>query len=425
MRGVFAGLVIFAAAAAYVSMPQEESFAAPADEGTYFNNARRVRMFGVSHIPVLAKEYLASPRAKLLPNPGRVGQILVAALWLRIFPMTYRSLAMLSFVCFLLCLGASFHFARKYLGTDTALWYTTLLSSSPLLMAASRRLLQDSLLHLFWALSFWLFFDYLMTRDRRRLWIFGAALFAAITIKEQSIALLPFFGVSWLIFKFRYRKDLPVRDLLVALLAPPIAAAVLLTVCLGGVKNAIAMAACVLSVYFPPGRFSPATLSHVLAQAVGMDFSPGPFNRYNLYSLGPWYKFLVDFMLLTPMTTLLFVGYAFHLLLQRKLDAIRAYHMVFFAVIFSVLSSLYTRNVRYAISLEIVISLFAVFALQELFAAANKRITTHALSVSVFLIYLMNILNYHNIYVVWRTYDPISVQLLLTQRILPYFNFNP
>jgi hypothetical protein len=404
MKGVFAGLILFAVSVAYITIPKENVFATNSDEGQYFNYAKGVSQKGISYIPVLLQKYMATPSAQLLPHPGRVGHTLVTALWFKVFPRTYRSLAHLSFVCFALFLWVSFVFARKYLGTDIALWYTTLLSSSPLLMAASRRVLQDSVLNLFWALPFWFFFDYAMSGKKRSLWIFCATLAFAITIKEQSVVLVPLFAAAWLGFRFFLKKNMPWGDFLIMLFVPLAAAVVLLVVFLGGINNFVTVVDFIL----------------------GVHLSSNELNSYSYFAIGPWFKFLIDFMLLSPLATLLFVGYFFHLLIQKKLDAVRAYGLVFFLVVFGVFSSLYhTKIVRFVVSLEIVMFLFAVFALLEIFNFKNKRWAVHGVSISVFLILLLNILYYNKIFVEMRTYDPISVWLLLGHKILPYYYFRP
>jgi hypothetical protein len=404
-QSVFAGLILFAVIVAYVTIPQEGSFANTSDEGQYFNYAKGVSQNGVSYIPVLLQKYMATPSAQLLPHPGRIGHTLIMASWFKVFPKTYRSLAHLSFVCFLVFLLCSFVFARKYLGVDIALWYTTLLSSSPLLMAASRRVLQDSILNLFWALPFWFFFDYLMTRQRKTFFWFCVVFTVALLIKEASIPLWLFFFAAWLVFKFSTQRDLPWRDA-AYLFLPPIAAALIYIIVLGGVNNFVTL------VDFVSGLQTIPT---------------GQLNyTYPMFARGPWYKFLVDFLLLSPFVTLLFIGYFYHLLANKKFDKIQAYGLLFFVIIFGLFSNLqHTKIVRFVMSLEITLCLFAVLALCEIFRFKNKNLSLNLVVLSVFLIFFSNIMNYTLIYCQNNTYDTISLWLLLAKKFIPYFYFLP
>jgi len=400
MRCVFLFCILFAAGRAYLTMPKEERFARGADEGYYFRYAKEISNEGLGHFSKLLEVYLDDPRAQLFPHPGRFGHTLIAALWFKIFPDTYRSLAHLSFLCFLVFLGVSFFFCRKYLGTDMALWYTTLLASSPLMMAASRRLLQDSLLNLFWALPFWLFFDYLMTKRRRSLVVYCVTLIVAITIKEASLALIFCAAVAWLVFKFHYQRDLPPGDFLITIFVPSVVSLVVVIIVLGGFANFSLLADFLVSVHF----------------------SANPSNTYAIFATGPWFKFLVDFMLLSSVVTVLFIGYFFYLLAVRKFNQIQAYGLIFFTIVFGIFSSLqHTKIVRFVMSLEIVLCLFAVLALQELLRFKSKPLTRHLTAAAVILIFLTNISNYNLLYCRQGIYDAVSVWLLLAKKFIPYF----
>ncbi len=403
MQGVVAGLILFAVGVSYWTMPREEEFPGGPDEIYYVKYARAVSEGGLTQIPSLFLSYMNDAQAQRFPHPGRVGHTLINALWCKVFGPTYRSLAHLSFLCFVVFLFVSYYFAKKYCGIDAALVYALFLSSSPLIMASARRVLQDSMLNLFWALSFWFFLDYLMTRRRKMFVWFCVAFTVALTVKEATAPVWLFFAAAWLVFKFCYQRDLPWKDL--GLLFIPFGAAlVLYIVLLGGLNNFV-------------------TLVDFVSGLAVMPTSDFP-DTYPLFAMGPWYKYVVDFLLLTPAETLLFIGYFFYLLMVRKIDQVRAYALMFFGILFVFFSNLqHTKIVRFVMSLEIVVCLFAVFAIYQLFQFKNKHLTSSLVIILAFVIFLANILNYASLYCEMRIYDPTSVWLLMGKKIIPHVRF--
>ncbi len=405
MRAVSCGLVLAAALLTYRTMPAEDGFYANADEGRYLYYAKEVSTQGVNRIPVLVREYMTTPGAHPYPHPGRVGHTLITAAWLKLFPPTFRSLAHLSFLAFLVCLGVSFHFARKYLGTDTALLYVLLLASSPLTMAAARRVLQDSVLNCAWVGAFWLFFDYLMTPSRLRLALFTAVFALAITIKEASVPLIGFFALGWVIFKDRYGKPLPWLEGVVLLGAPLTLAAAIDIFFLGGLTNFLSVV-----------RF---------AASVHLSAVESP-TEYAAFATGPWYKFVIDFLLLSPLTTLLAIGYFFHLLATKAFDPLRTYCVLFCVFMLATFGNLsHTKIVRFVMTLDTTLMLFTLWMLDAVFEGAERQVRSTAVILSVCVICGLNLLNYQHLYGELQIYDPISVWLLVGQKVLPYFNFLP
>ncbi len=387
---------------AYRSIPAEDRFAKQSDEGYYMKYAQAFAEEGVRSIPKALRRYLDTPELQAFPHPGRFGFTLFTGMWLKVFPDTYRSLAHLSFVAAILFLILSYYFARRYLGLEVAALYTLLLACSPLLMGASRRVLQDSVLHLFWAVPFWLFFEYLMTKRR---WAFVgsiAALIVALTIKEVSIFLIFFFVFSWIVFKIFYTKDLPLRDFAWLVLAPPIGAAVLYLIFLGGLGNFSSLVDFTLGVHLS-GSPSPGVTS------------------YSQFATGPWFKYLLDFLLVSPWATVLCLGYIFHLLAVRKMGPLHAYGLLYFILVYGLLSCLKsTKIVRFGMSLDIVLYLFAVLALLQLLRS-KRWWALYTVELAALLICYTQLRIFWKIFVEMTTYDTISVWLLLAHKIIPYF----
>lgn len=396
IRVVASALILFSIITVYVTTPKETEFARFADEGYYFKYAKAVKDYGVGQFPLLLKRHLADKKPNPYPHPGRIGHTLITSLWLRIFPDTFRSLARLSFVCFVLFLLCSFHFSKKFWGHNVAYLYTVLLSCSPLIMTSGRRVLQESILNLFWAITLWSFLDFLTKKKLSKFILFLAVYSFSITIKETSITLLPFFALSFLVCKYAYKQPFSYWYLAVLLTIPFILTGFAYIIFMGGLANILSL------------------LKYLLA----LNLSEA--NIYSLYTRGPWYRYIIDFLMLSPLTTLLAIGYLFYILASRRFVQKTVYWGLYLVVVFAVFSSMkYAKVVRYVMNLDIAIYLFTVWALFELFRQKNRVYQGYLVLAAVVLIYCNNYFNFLYLFVIQRLYDPISYWLLILQKIIP------
>ena len=396
-------LIAVPLAMAYFSMPVEGQFAEDSDEGYYMRYARAFAEEGAGSIPRALDRYLSTPKEQPFPHPGRFGFTVITGSWLKVFPPTYRSLAHLSYAAMLLFLVLSYVFARRYLGYEVATLYTLLLACSPLVMAASRRVLQDSVLNLFWALPFWLFFEYLM---RRRPWAlagFYLSCIVALTIKEASVFLLVFFLIAWIVFKCFYKKEMRWGDLAWLLAVPSLGALVLYVVFLGGAGNLVRLVSFFVEAHLAQG-------------------SNAAFTSYSHFATGPWFKYLLDFLLIAPWVTVLAVAFMGFLLVRRRMPPLYAYGLLFFVVLYLLLNSLeFTKIVRFGMSLEIVTYLFCVLMLLYLVWFRRGQWGLLAVQLCVLFFCFTQLRFFQKCFIEMRTYDIISVWLLLGNKVIPYF----
>lgn len=399
-RVIIICLVLFSVVSVFISIPPEDNFAKFADEGHYFNFASLISKNGVSEFPKVATAYIDKKEARLFPPPLRVGHILATALWFKIFPPSFVSLARFSFLCFVLFLMISFYFARKHFGADIAYIFTLLLSSSPLMMAMGRRALSDMHGNLFWGLTVWLFLDFLEKQDRLKYVIFILALYLSILVRESSAVLAVFIAVFFFIYKYNYKRSLSNFYLLGILVLPVILVGATYIILFDGISNAVSIVGVVLGTH---ADFSAQTSKYAL-----------------LFCTGPWYRYIVDYLLLSPFTTLLFIGYFFHKLLSRKIEWGAAYFMTYFAIVFVILSNLkYSKVVRFVINLDMVIALFSAFSLYELLRQKNGERQARLVFLAAAAIFFINYGSFINIFCVNGVYDPVSYWLLFIRKFIP------
>jgi len=397
MRALIIAMVLFSIVAVYLSIPKENMFARDADEGYYYAYAKIISQKGIGEFSLLLREYLNSKAAQLFPHPARIGHISLAAFWFKVFPKTFISLAHFSFLMFVLFIILSFYFAKKFFSRDLAYLYTLLLSSSPIIMYSGRRCLQDSSVNLFWALSVWLFLDFLVSKQRYKFILFIISFYLSILIKESAVILMVFFACAYLLYKFGYKQDIRWSYFFGLLFIPVLLSGLTFTLILGW-DNFIGLIKFISGVHFP-----------VVV-----------INSYSLYNTGPWFKFIIDFLLLSPITTLLFIGYFFHTLILRKFDWKQAYFLTFFLIIFAISSSMkYTKIIRFVSILEISVCLFSVSALYELFRQKSLRHQTYCVVLAVMLISLINYSSFTYLFFRLGIYDPISNFLLYARKMVP------
>lgn len=398
IRVLSCALIVFSIITVWLTIPAENRFAHQADEGYYFMYARAIKTMGISHFSVLLKHHFEDRVAQYFPHPARIGHVLLTSFWLRIFPETFTSLAILSFTCFVVFLILSFFYCRKYFGANIAWLYCVFLSAYPLSMASARRVLQDSVLNLFWAVSFWLFLDFIFEKKKSKFILYLFFFSVSLTIKEASVVMFPFFVVCFLIEKLVYKGTLRWSYLAGMFLWPFLSVAALYLCMLGGWRNVLDLCRFILGVHFPNSVV----------------------NAYSLYAIGPWYKYIIDYLLLSPYTLLLAIGYLFIMAVKRVKDRKIVYPAVFLATVYCIMSSMkYTKIIRFILSLDIVISLFALFALMHLFNENGKGKKMLAVFLIVAVIYVNNYINYSYLFVRLAIYDPLSMWLLGAQKIIP------
>lgn len=378
---------------------KENNYSPASDEGYYYHYAKTVSEEGVSALPPLIKWYGADKEARKYPTPARVGYIFITALWLKIFGASFSALGLFSFFCFLLFLATTYYFCQKYFGLDIALLLTVLLSSSPLILSMSRRALCDSAVNFLSSVTLWIFLDFLLSRKRITYVIFLILLTLSILVKESSIALIIFLLIFCLWHNHTQQNKVSFKYIAAILWVPLSITSFILVMSLGGVENFALAVKSIASAHFE---------------------KPHPNPYVTLFCAGPWYRYIVDYLLLTPLTTLLFIGYTFYLLTMRRLDVKIVYFLLYFIVSLILFSGL-EKNVRYAITFETVFGLFSVLAIYEIFrtqiSPQKERYTLYAIT----FIFFINIQSFFHIFYTTNLLDPISYHLLRINGFIPTY----
>ena len=364
------------------------------DELFYVRYATRVSADGLSQFTPLAREYASNPSSWVFPNPLRVLYILLTALGCRLAEAcSGATVAAVSLISGIALVLLTLVIAWRMFGERVALLSGLLATVSPLQLALSRRAWQDGVFSLTVLLALWAFWE--RGRSLGKGWdiLLGCALLAALLTKESAvILLLAMLGAVLFQHWWRGSGTVPLnRSILAALLLP------------------LPLAALILLALIP----DPSLLIQVYR---GWLWATGAGAYAIAYSQGPWFRYLIDFLLLSPLTTLLAVGYYFGPAVELK-DRFLGHSMLILFLLFSLLA---LKNVRYVSFLDIPMRILAVLTLTSLSRRpAIARVGERGLVLAAFLLAAYDFSLFNVIFVGGGVYDPVTATLAKAERMIP------
>ena len=369
-------------------------FADKADEGLYLNYSIGVSNNGIKGFHDLFKDYFSDQAHRITQNPLRVGFIILTSIWIKLFGYSMYNLAILSLFSYCIFLFLSFYFAKKYLDKNLVLLFLILLAFSPINMAMARRALVDSTSNLFIFSSVLLFFENLREKKAFKNILFILIYAFAILIKESSALLALFFMLYIFITRKKNADYLSIKGFLITTIAPFSIAGIIYIILAGGIE-----------------QFFKVMISVVTSPAV---------NAYAVfYCAGPWFRYLVDFMVLSPWVFLLGVGFVFlYLTKNKKRDELT--YLLLFSFTLMFFHSFLIKNIRYLMILDFPLRLFAILMLYELLQPIFKQKAIYFIAALVIAISLFDYFNFHKLFVQFGIYDPVSLWLFQASHIIPW-----
>ncbi|HEV8112675.1 MAG TPA: glycosyltransferase family 39 protein [Planctomycetota bacterium] len=368
-----------------------------ADDGYYLRYMQRVRESGLSAFPSLFDEWNATPKDWIYPPPSRVGFIVVSALWARLFGATIHALQLLSLASHLLLCVVNYVFARRHLGDVKALFVAVLIGFSTLLMGLSRLPLTDSFIALCMMTTVWLFLDLVQRPVRLARSIpFMASLALMVLVKELSVLLVVPLLLFVLYEKLVRRTPHDLARIALAFAIPGVVAIAVLLLAAGGGSPLVRTMTIVMH--------SPAT------------------NRYSIaVGSGPWFRMILDFLLLSPVPTLLALGgFAVAAARFRAGSYDRTTFLLgVIAVVLIFLFSFFTKNVRYGVVLELPIRVFGLLMIGALAGEGKSLRATLGAGLAVALVAFLEWRSFELFWVRYHGYDPVTHFLAIARELVP------
>jgi 4-amino-4-deoxy-L-arabinose transferase-like glycosyltransferase len=367
------------------------------DDGYYLHYMTMVRQHGLSVFPALFEQWNTTKEFWIFPPPSRIGFIVTSALWSHLFGTTIATLQYLSLAAHLVLCVVNYAFARKHLGEPKALLLGLSLAFSPLLMGISRLALTDSFNALCMTTTVWLFVELSKDPGRFALGIpFMLALAFTVLTKELSV----FLCVPFLAFvayeRFVRKEPRNVRRFALWFAIPGVLVLASFLLAAGGAARLLETMRIVLS--------SPATNDYAIK-----------------YGEGPWFRTVLDFLLFSPGPTLLAIA-GLGLALVRFREGVyerTSALLAFLAVLFVLELSFFTKNIRYAVVLELPLRFFAIGFVVQIAGGLRTRRSVMLSSIAVLILCWLDWRTFDAMWVKARLYDPVTAWLAFLRHLVP------
>jgi 4-amino-4-deoxy-L-arabinose transferase-like glycosyltransferase len=367
-----------------------------ADEGYYRSYAARMAERGPGAFPETFEAYRAEPRHWRFPNPLRVGYIGIAAGWTALRGDSFRALSEISLVSHCLLVAVCFGFLRRLTNGPIALASSALVAFSPLLLGLSRRALLDAPATLLSLATLWAFWECLRNpAPRAPRAAFMLCFGLGMLVKETTLLLLVPFGLLLAVAP-RRQREAALPALLPALLAPPVICACIWLLAAGSLGTLLDVVRIILA---SPG-------SNPYAQQLGG---------------GPWWRYLIDLLLLSPGPTLLALAAAGHALFEARAGRSHPARswLALFALGLLLAYAPFTKNVRYVAPIELPLRALAALGLFALCGREPGWRRGAAVAAAVGLLCWLDWRHFERVFVAGALDDPVSAYLLQARELIP------
>ncbi|MFH0731390.1 MAG: glycosyltransferase family 39 protein [Candidatus Omnitrophota bacterium] len=319
------------------------------NEGCYLKYAAFIKDNGIAKFPTLYEFLLENEKGRAYPSLLRLGFVLLCSFWIRVFGQTFSALSSLSVFSYCLLLVICYYFSKKHFSDKIALWFTMLVAFSPLNMYMARRALPDSTATMLFSLAIWAFYDLVKKKTPVKYLIFGLALSNAILIKEPAVILSLAFSLYLLYMIFYMKKGFYIKGWMYTSLLLLLIVGVLYLISTGG------------------------------------------------------------FVLFSPWVFTLAVGFMLYSILRKRLDEKVMYFLFIFIFVLAFLcSGIFTSNIRHIVVLDMLLRIFFVLMLKELFETYTPKYSNTLISVVVITISVFGYLAFMELFFAKGIYDPMS-----------------
>lgn len=359
------------------------------DEHGYMVFVKQIQTAGVWNYDAVVRVYVERQyqmKEAVVPAT-RVAFLVPAALCADLFHLrAFTAIHTVAAASGVLLLFLSGFFAYRLGGTLPMIGMTALMATAPLEIYLCQRAMIDGYFA-FWAVAaLWLAWENLQ-RPGHAGWLIAYTICLTILVLTKETAALVVFAIVGTFFLNRFlRVGTVTPQLLAATVAGPAMAVLLLVVLVGGVSDWI----------------------HFYAMFVAK-------SRMNFYSVaaqdGPWYRYAIDFALVTPVIVALAIGGMFQL---RKGDRAGAFMATFALLALTALSCVkYGISLRYAAFCDIPLIWLACSQVFILSKQISKIRPTIIAATMLFVCSAIGLNQYMRIFVQGGLYDPITSQLVM------------
>jgi 4-amino-4-deoxy-L-arabinose transferase-like glycosyltransferase len=363
------------------------------DEGLYREYVSSLARVGLTNYPDIVDHYIEVQKTlpgSILP-PTRFLYIFSAYVWHQIFG-TEALAALHNVASFfgILNLLLAICFAWRLKGPAASLAVGALMAFAPTQLHMSQHALVDGFFAFWGLLSLWLLWENLRAPRSWR-WLIPYSLTLALMVTTKENAAFVYFALLVLLLANRWLKwGTATRELLACTFIGPLLGFVILVFLAGGLE----------------------TLRTSYQLSVSKNFTL-PYAV--MTGDGPWYRYIVDLVLVSPVVVVLALGALFQLKMDKKPEL---FVLLFIAASYLVMCNLkYGMNLRYANMWDLPLRILAFSTLTG-FAVSLQRYRIVALAVAIALLCVLEYRQYLILFVNFPLYELVPAGLLRALHIL-------
>lgn len=372
--------------------PQPKFTGVGVDESFYSNYVDQLQHLGVASFPDIVDNYIKKQNglpAAILP-PVRFLYIFCAYGWQSMFGTDPLSaLHSISALFSILTLLLAFVFAVRLQRPGYGLGIAALMSFAPTQLHMSQHALIDGFFAFWVLLALWSLWENLCSPSWRWIVLYGCSLAALVLTKEN--ALFVWLAIVAILVANRWlRIGMIKRELLYATGFGPAVGVAILVWLAGGVSTLI------------------ATYHLFITKNYTLDYSM-------LAQDGPWHRYIVDLLLVSPFILLLAIGSLFTLTRGKKMEWFCA---IFILATYAMMGGIrYGMNLRFANMWDFPLRVLALSQLTAL-AGLFGRWRNIVLITAVAIICTAELRNYITLAVNYPLYDLVTTDLMRALQIL-------
>jgi hypothetical protein len=364
------------------------------DEGLYRDYVNALIQDGVTSYPNIVEAYRTaqSEKTEAILSPLRFLFIFAAYVWHSIFGCeALEAVRDVAAFFSMLTLVLATNFAWRLRGSTCALAIAALMACAPTQIHMSQHALIDGFFT-FWALlCLWLLWENLRA-PRDWLWLFVYILALSLLVLTKENSFFVWIALVALVLTNRWLQFGTVtRELVIATVLGPLLGVVILVFLAGGVTE----------------------LFHTYQLSVSKNLQL----RYAvLTGDGPWYRYLVDLLLVSPVILILAFGAVFRLNRAMKPELFMS---IFIAASYLVMCNVkYGMNLRYANMWDMPLRFLGVSSLVALVARLPRPHRNIVLGGAIVLLCAIELRQYYILAVQYPLYELITEHLVRALQIL-------
>lgn len=364
------------------------------DEHNYATYVEKAVKYGLTNYGRVADEYIASQvnQHDAIVPATRIGFIWPAAVLARIGGIDpLHAVRVVSSTAAILLLLATAIMGYRFGGARQMLTVTTLMAVAPLQVFLAQRALGDGYFALLAILSAWFFLEAMQAPESRG-WLvaFGASFFLLVLTKENAAFVCIALVATWICFVLG-RVGRPNFALLPVAFVAGAAAVMVLASLLGGLSEWMT--------FYRLYSAKSASIPYVIQ-----------------FQDGAWYRYLVDFTVLSPGIVALVFGRVFKIDKESRADLFWALFLGFSFLAMSTVR--YGMNLRFAAYWDEPLRWLAASQLIIFGARFSSRWRNIALIVAVIILVTIDLAQYRRFFVRAEIYDPVSSHLLRESKLV-------